>query len=599
MSRNLIVSSPRIPVLNKKIQFVAQSGYKFQVPLGVKEIFITGVAAGGLGGQASGSHTAFLNWAASGSQTPRFSSSENGAFIFATDVTANSSIVAIDPVTRRVNRLGSVGSSGSGRGVVANNGLAFFPGGTNQSYIFGPNLQGSVNSSGSNVFWSTNSSFASIHPCEINTPQGMVRAVFRHQSSAQTIFIYQGSSQITDKSVSMTHLSGQDASISAIRNINGRHVLLSKNSAATPKMQMFHIDSSPLVDASVAANWSRVAPAGNATDLVMNDIAYGNGVYVIVCQNGKIYSAVNLDGPWIERTSGLPTSGNLYGIKFFSGRFVAGGTDGTNGVLTTSIDGINWTATTSGLGTSAFTHHTIQYDYVNSRWAVMKIQNNGDYFHSSDGTNWTLVSSSSLRDVLTTRLGLLFGYTTNLSINGATLTDTGDGGDFAVMKNGVNVLTLAGGAQQTSGGSSVGLAYSAGDGSGGSGGLTTTTQPTGTGGVGGANRNGGGGSLQFMDLLSDPGSWGIKIPGASAGASGTSGCGGGASIFFGRYGGPGSGANSVGSYAGGGAGEGIVRYRIDVDNLDSIVISTGLGGINSVQGNRGFDGVAIVEWENV
>ena len=86
---------------------------------------------------------------------------------------------------------------------------------------------------------------------------------------------------------------------------------------------------------------------------VINDITYGNGVFVAVGNAGLISSST--DGiTWTARTSGVSTN-YLTGVQYLNSNFVAvgqGAAGGTGGV-TTSPDGTTWTKRTTPATTSA------------------------------------------------------------------------------------------------------------------------------------------------------------------------------------------------------------------------------------------------------
>jgi hypothetical protein len=96
---------------------------------------------------------------------------------------------------------------------------------------------------------------------------------------------------------------------------------------------------------------SKAAPAGTtwtvrAFSNPLLDIAYGNGTFVAVGEDGAILTSP--DGTtWTARNSGADII--LLGVAYGNGTFVAVGEEGT---LLTSPDGITWTARNSGAGTA-------------------------------------------------------------------------------------------------------------------------------------------------------------------------------------------------------------------------------------------------------
>jgi hypothetical protein len=85
---------------------------------------------------------------------------------------------------------------------------------------------------------------------------------------------------------------------------------------------------------------------------VINSIAFGNGIFVAVGNNGTITTST--DGvTWTARTSGVSTN-PLYGVYYLNGNFIAvgGGASGGTGGITTSTDGITWTKRTTPSSTA-------------------------------------------------------------------------------------------------------------------------------------------------------------------------------------------------------------------------------------------------------
>jgi hypothetical protein len=165
---------------------------------------------------------------------------------------------------------------------------------------------------------------------------------------------------------------------------------------------------------------------GAVTDS-FNDIAFSNGIYVAVANNGVIYSST--DGyNWSARTSGVVNNlttvcvGNVYrivnGSNVSSVGFVAGGSGGT---VLTSVDGLTWMNSTLGVaagitsigfgnnlfvatldngyvatsvGAQTWQFQTIfntaltDVTYGANNWLVVGVQ--GKSAHSNDGQVWTV-----------------------------------------------------------------------------------------------------------------------------------------------------------------------------------------------------------------
>lgn len=98
---------------------------------------------------------------------------------------------------------------------------------------------------------------------------------------------------------------------------------------------------------------------GIVFDHTIEDITYGNGIFVAVTFGGGILASP--DGiNWTERPSGV--SHSLYGVSYGSGVFVAAGAYGT---ILTSTDGVIWTERPSGTG------NWLKVNYVNGNFFVI------------------------------------------------------------------------------------------------------------------------------------------------------------------------------------------------------------------------------------
>ena len=122
------------------------------------------------------------------------------------------------------------------------------------------------------------------------------------------------------------------------------------------------------------------------------DIEYHNGMYVIACENGGIFTSTNLSN-WIKRTSN--TTYKLVGISFGKGQYVI---TGDNGIILTSKDGINWTKQESET-----TSYLIRSCYSNGMYIAVGY--NGTILQSIDGMNW--------QDISNNHSGLIYGLCVN------------------------------------------------------------------------------------------------------------------------------------------------------------------------------------------
>jgi hypothetical protein len=179
-------------------------------------------------------------------------------------------------------------------------------------------------------------------------------------SSADTYGAFQGMLSERDKVMRML---GSDAAWAAVRDSNTGIAMLtgSVNGCAGLLASQIRINDllsnrSRLIYAGTTAyaniqlmnvyRWgSYHTNNGGFGTTTINGVTYGNGLYVAVGESGQLTTST--DGiTWTARTSGFDST-NILGVTYGNGLFVA---VGVGGKLTTSTDGITWTARTSGFG---------------------------------------------------------------------------------------------------------------------------------------------------------------------------------------------------------------------------------------------------------
>jgi hypothetical protein len=118
----------------------------------------------------------------------------------------------------------------------------------------------------------------------------------------------------------------------------------------------------------------------------IHGIAFGNGIFVAIGQNGTITTST--DGiTWTARTAGVSTN-TLYSVSYLNGTFIAvgsGAAGGTGGV-TTSTDGITWTKRTTPATTSA-TLYSVAYG--NGYYVAVGDFNTTAGIYSTNLSTWT------------------------------------------------------------------------------------------------------------------------------------------------------------------------------------------------------------------
>lgn len=113
----------------------------------------------------------------------------------------------------------------------------------------------------------------------------------------------------------------------------------------------------------------------------MEGAAYGNNTYVVVGNGGNIFRSADATN-WIVVKPANITKTNYNSIVFAQGEFVA---VDANGGITTSYDGANWSAQTSGT-----TNILLKVAWLNG--AFFAVGNAGTVLTSANGTNWTAQS---------------------------------------------------------------------------------------------------------------------------------------------------------------------------------------------------------------
>jgi hypothetical protein len=115
---------------------------------------------------------------------------------------------------------------------------------------------------------------------------------------------------------------------------------------------------------------------------VLNGVAYGNGVYVVVGNEGIVLSSTN-GVNWTKRSSGTVVA--LNSVVYANSLFVV---VGENGTVLTSVNGTLWGRRTSG--TTAFL-----YDVIYGGGKFVAVSDTGAVVTSPTGTIWTLKNGTA------------------------------------------------------------------------------------------------------------------------------------------------------------------------------------------------------------
>jgi hypothetical protein len=139
------------------------------------------------------------------------------------------------------------------------------------------------------------------------------------------------------------------------------------------------------------------------TDAYVNALTSGNGIIVIVADNGRIFTSTNGCQTNTEQTSG--TLDNINDIIYGNGYFVA---VGDNGLILTSTDGSLWTTRTSSTTNKL---NAVIYNSTDSKFITVG-ENNTILISSDNGVTWVASASFIEEQPVYTVQGGLFtdGY---------------------------------------------------------------------------------------------------------------------------------------------------------------------------------------------
>ena len=134
-----------------------------------------------------------------------------------------------------------------------------------------------------------------------------------------------------------------------------------------------------------------LTPRFSGTSQVLHGVAFGNGAYVAVGDNGTIlYSTDSIT--WIPEVSG--TTNRLYGVRYGTNGFVAVGdaAPGATSTILNSADGIAWSQRTSPVTNklSAICYGLGRYVAAGSKGIIVT---------STDALNWTKINTGAPYDL--------------------------------------------------------------------------------------------------------------------------------------------------------------------------------------------------------
>jgi hypothetical protein len=148
-------------------------------------------------------------------------------------------------------------------------------------------------------------------------------------------------------------------------------------------------------------NISMVSPGGiwtaRTTATSLYDVAYGNGLFVAVGGGGVVTTSP--DG--ITWTAGTPANGsNWYSVTYGNGLFVAVASSGGTNRVMTSPDGITWTGRTAAQANSWYS-----VTYGNGLFVAVSSDGTNRVMTSPDGITWTARIAAEANDWMNVTYG--------------------------------------------------------------------------------------------------------------------------------------------------------------------------------------------------
>jgi len=143
-----------------------------------------------------------------------------------------------------------------------------------------------------------------------------------------------------------------------------------------PEPYVFNVDSPVVIESGI--DDTQYAN----TNVVIRDIAYGNGVYVAVATQGKYAYSLDEGVTWQEGAQLSTVPHEITGVAFGNGRFIA---IGQTGITRISSDGINWTN-----GPTEANLNAGKISFGDGEFVAGGITGSGQIFRSTDGSSWIM-----------------------------------------------------------------------------------------------------------------------------------------------------------------------------------------------------------------
>lgn len=136
-----------------------------------------------------------------------------------------------------------------------------------------------------------------------------------------------------------------------------------------------------IVYSTDGVTWTQ-ATTGQASNTYFFDIVFGNGMFVVVGENGstpKILTSTN-GATWTARTTGYSSGDSPYRIAYGNGNYVT--VSYSSGIVVTSANGTSWSqSSTVGI-------YVEEIKYGNGLWIIYTSSTPKEYYTSSSFTSW-------------------------------------------------------------------------------------------------------------------------------------------------------------------------------------------------------------------
>lgn len=178
-------------------------------------------------------------------------------------------------------------------------------------------------------------------------------------------------------------------------------------------------------------------PQLSSTTNRLNGVEYGTNGFVAVGDTSTILTS--RDGfTWIQCAS--PVSNKLSAITYGAGRYVA---VGSSGIIVTSTNGVNWSSINTG---APYNFNGVSFTQINNNETFVLVGDSGTIMTSNDGLAWTLRFSGTFSRLNAVSLTHSPSYNSFLMVavgDSGTLETSSDGVSWTVVTSGTSANLLA------------------------------------------------------------------------------------------------------------------------------------------------------------